>query len=75
MTQQNILMTVSEVARRLHCSLSNAYNLIRSSKLRAFRVGAGSAGLRVSEEQLQEFLARSMAPPEEIDQAPLKHLR
>jgi excisionase family DNA binding protein len=69
------MFTVKQVAERLHCSLSNAHALIASGKLKAYRVGAGGACLRVSEEHLQEFLERSLAGPEEDRQPPLKHLR
>jgi excisionase family DNA binding protein len=50
------VLTVAEVAKRLRCSLSNAHALIAAGKLKAYRVGAGGGGLRVSEEHLQEFL-------------------
>jgi excisionase family DNA binding protein len=53
------VLTVAEVASRLRCSLSNAHALIAAGKLKAYRVGAGGGGLRVSEEQLQEFLRRA----------------
>jgi excisionase family DNA binding protein len=74
-TQPKALMTVSEVARRLRCSLSNAHALISSGKLTAYRVGAGGGGLRVTEQQLQQFLERSVVSPGEDDEPPLKHLR
>lgn len=50
------LLTLRDVAKRLRCSLSNAYGLVERGELRAYRVGA-KKGYRVSEEQLQAFLA------------------
>lgn len=50
------LLRVSEVAERLRCSTSNVYALLAQGRLKHFRVGAGKAGIRCSEEHVAEYL-------------------
>jgi excisionase family DNA binding protein len=50
-------MTVKEAAERLEISLSCTYNLLTSGKLRGTRHGLGRGTWRISEEQLQQYLA------------------
>lgn len=53
------LMTVQEVKDRLHCSPAHVYALIDAGELRCYRIGLGKqGGVRVSEEQLQEYLKK-----------------
>jgi excisionase family DNA binding protein len=54
---QQQLMTVQEVAERLKTSTSFVYDLMASGELRHFVLGRGQGGKRVSEEQLQAYLA------------------
>lgn len=54
---QQQLMTVQEVADRLKVSTSFVYDLLASGELRHFALGRGQGGKRVSEEQLQAYLA------------------
>ena len=61
------LLTVAEVAERLRCSLSGAYNHITTGRLKAYRVGS-KKGYRVDEESLQAFLRARETGPE------LKHI-
>ena len=49
---------VPEVAARLSCSASFIYEVIATKELSHYRLGKGQGGIRVSEKQLQEFLAR-----------------
>ena len=58
-----MLMTMKEVAEALGCSLSNVYNLKDQGYLVVVCVGAGGAGLRVSSEELQRFLAERRQHP------------
>jgi excisionase family DNA binding protein len=50
------MMTVQDVALRLNCAASTVYLLVESGKLEAFRIGPNGGGIRVSEEQLQQYL-------------------
>jgi excisionase family DNA binding protein len=50
---------VREVAARLEISQSNVYALIKEGKLRCTRHGLGRGCIRVSEEQLAEYLRDS----------------
>jgi excisionase family DNA binding protein len=51
------LMKVAVAAWRLSASESFVYQLINDGRLKHYRLGTGQGGLRVSEEQLQEYLA------------------
>ena len=74
-------MTVREVAQRLEISVSLAYRLLASGKIRCNRHGIGRGVIRVSEDQLIEYLASSEGghqrlPPRPAPPRPrLKHLR
>jgi excisionase family DNA binding protein len=50
------LLTVKDVAERLSASESFVYARIADGSLRHYRLGKGQGGVRVSEEQLQEYL-------------------
>lgn len=50
------MYTVAEVATKLKISRSSVYFAIESGTLPHYRFGAGRGTIRVSEEQLQEFL-------------------
>jgi len=50
------VLTVRQVAERLHVSQGTVYGLIAQGRLRAFRIGTGRGTLRVSEEALADFL-------------------
>jgi len=50
------LLTVKEVAKRLAVSESFVYGRIADGSLKHYRLGKGQGGIRVSEEQLQEYL-------------------
>lgn len=59
------LLKIADVADRLNCSESFAYGLISQGRLRCYRLGKGQGGLRVSEEQLTDYLAS-------VEQCPLE---
>lgn len=50
------MMTVEDVARRLKASDSFVYGAIASGRLTHHRLGKGQGGIRVSEEQFNNFL-------------------
>jgi excisionase family DNA binding protein len=66
----NRLMKIPEVAGRLEASKSFVYDLISSGRLKHYRLGKGQGGIRVSEEQLREYLksrergGESVPPPQ-----------
>jgi excisionase family DNA binding protein len=68
--------TVKAVAERLSCSTATVYGLIAAGRLRHYRIGTGRGAIRITEEQLAEFLSDAEAgvlvPP---PKATLKHLR
>jgi excisionase family DNA binding protein len=66
-------MKVRDVAQRLDISASLVYSLIAAGKLRASRHGLRRGTLRVSEEQLAEYLRRSEPGPKPREA--LHHLR
>ncbi len=74
-------MTVDEVAKKLEISVSLAYRLVESGKLRCCRHGLGRGVIRVSEDQLAEYLSsaeqggRTADPETVVWQRRLKHIR
>lgn len=62
-----MLLTVQEVGKRLNVSKGLVYRLIGQGKLRAHRI---NSSLRVSEEQLAEYLVASS----ESEKTPLAKL-
>lgn len=51
------LFTVKEVASRLKMSESLVYQLVEQGRLACHRVGQGRGRIRISEEDLAEYLA------------------
>ena len=66
------LLKIPEVAKRLNCSASFAYELIAEGRLRHHRLGRGQGAIRVSEEQLQDYLRRTEQGGEPEKPATLK---
>ncbi len=75
--EKNIMLKVQDVAARLNCSTATVYQLIESQQLPHYRC----PGIRVSEEQLAEFLAARQSaekPRQQASKPPrqrLKHIR
>ncbi len=77
------MLTVRDIAARLRCGVSTAYELVRSGRIQSFRIGRSGGSIRVSEEQLQVYLESCMSsePDEPAQPRPtpsrvvLKHLR
>lgn len=57
------MLTVPEVAERLRVAVSTVYALVETGKLEAFRIGPNDGAIRVSEEQLAEYLATCRSIP------------
>lgn len=70
-------MRVREVAARLEISSSLVYQLIATGKLRCYRIGNGRGVVRVTEEQLQEYLKAAEPAPAQPpkNRVRLRHLR
>lgn len=60
-----MLLKPAQVAARLNCSLSTVYSLVAQKKLAGFRIGPLGAGVRISEEDLQRYLASVRTDAEE----------
>ncbi len=76
------LMTAADVARRLNASDAFVYGAIAAGRLKHHRLGRGQGGIRVSEEQLADFLRRTerggeeaSVPPPRVTPQPNRHLR
>ena len=70
-------MKIKEAAERLEVSVATAYALVASGKLRASRIGLGRGVIRISEEQLADYLRRAEqeslpTPPPEVETSPSK---
>ncbi len=53
------MLKIPEVARRLNCSVAFVYEIVAEGRLRHYRLGKNQGGIRVSEEQLQDYLRRA----------------
>jgi len=60
-TSAPLLLTASEVARRLRVHRASVYRMIDDGRLRAYRIGGEGGPLRVSEEAL-DLLLREEVP-------------
>jgi excisionase family DNA binding protein len=71
------LMTVSDVAARLKVSTSQVYAMITNGKMRCYRLTTKTqGGIRVSEEQLEDFLRSAEVNREPLSSEPaLRHIR
>jgi len=75
------LLTIAEVAEWLRVSRTTVYQLVDSGVLVAHRIGAGRGALRVSEDDLEDYLARVRQEKPTAASAPkpparrLRHLR
>lgn len=75
------MFTVRETAQRLNCSISSVRSLITAGKMACHRIGLGRGCIRVSEAQLQAYLAQTAQElrhenaPVPLPQKTFKHLR
>ncbi len=74
-----MLLTVKLSADRLGISPGLVYSLVAGRKLRFVRIGNGRGRIRIPEEAIEEYLARSTFAPRDPQtpsgQVRLKHLR
>jgi excisionase family DNA binding protein len=64
MTETDRLLTVSEVAERLRLNPETIRRMLRDGRLIGFRIGADSAGWRVTEADLNAFIRARMSKTE-----------
>ena len=74
-----MLLTVKDTATRLGISPGLVYSLAAGRKLRLVRIGNGRGRIRIPEEAIEEYLARSTFAPAgaaKVERAGrLRHLR
>ncbi|CAN5702360.1 hypothetical protein BH23PLA1_BH23PLA1_41270 [soil metagenome] len=74
-----MLLTVKDTAARLGISPGLVYSLVAGRKLRFVRIGNGRGRIRIPEDAIEEYLARSTFAPKEPKEPSgriqLKHLR
>lgn len=61
-----MLLKPRELADRLNVSLSTVYGLIESGKLACHRIGCGRGAVRVSEDDLTEYLESCRSKPKAV---------
>jgi excisionase family DNA binding protein len=73
-----MLLTVKQAAERLGVKPSTIYDLVTGRKIRFARIGNGRGRIRISEDAIDEYVARVTFAPQEPKAAPtrvkLKHL-
>lgn len=57
-TEGVVVLKIHEVAERLRISQACAYALVEAKELAHYRIGVGRGTIRVSEQQLSEYLER-----------------
>ncbi|MEZ5939758.1 MAG: helix-turn-helix domain-containing protein [Planctomycetaceae bacterium] len=67
-------LTVSEVARTLHCSPGCIYRLVANGDLRHSRIGIGRGTIRIHERDLEAYLEQKSSAPKPVP-APRQNLR
>ena len=67
--------TVGEIAKRLKVSCSTVYSLVEQGLLRCHRIGMKRGTIRITEEQLQEFLKATEVKPASSVPSELRHIR
>jgi excisionase family DNA binding protein len=75
-----LLLSVKDTASRLGSSPGLVYSLVAGRRLRYVRIGHGRGRIRIPEDAVDEYLARSTVAPQEPKEPPsprvrLKHLR
>jgi excisionase family DNA binding protein len=78
-----MLLTIKDVAERLKASPSTVYELVSDGKLPCYRIGRNGGAIRISEEDLNNYLTTARRSGEQgMSSAPafsapvkLKHLR
>ncbi len=72
------LLTVKDVAERLNVSPSLIYQLVESGKLSVHRIGTGRGTIRVSQSDLESYLAachtETRSPSPVLRKTRLKHI-
>jgi excisionase family DNA binding protein len=73
------LLTVKQVAERLQVSSSAVYQLLDAGRLACHRIGTGRGAIRVSESDLESFLAacrqERQEPMAAAPRVKLRHLK
>jgi excisionase family DNA binding protein len=69
------MYTVEEIANKLKVSCSTVYSLVEQGLLRCHRIGVKRGTIRVTEEQLQEFLTTTEVKPTSSAPSELRHIR
>ncbi len=72
--QGRTILTVKEIADKLHCTSQHVCELIRAQELAAINIGLGESRMsaRIPVESFTDFVIRSMTCP--FAQSPLRHL-
>ncbi len=63
----DLMLDIEQVADQLKISESTIRGLVRSGKLRAYRIGGKRGRLRFKEEDLSAYIESTLVRPEDID--------
>jgi excisionase family DNA binding protein len=69
------VFTVNDVAAMLKVSRSTVYNAIESGALPHHRFGKGRGAIRISDEQLQQYLSNTKVAEAPATSVPLKEVK
>ena len=63
----DLMLDIEQVADQLKISESTIRGLVRTGKLRAYRIGGKRGRLRFKEEDLSAYIESTLVRPEDID--------
>jgi excisionase family DNA binding protein len=66
-TEVDSMLDIDQVAEKLRISESTIRGLVRSGKLRAYRIGGKRGQLRFKEEDLSSYIESTLVRPEDVD--------
>lgn len=65
----DLMLDIEEVADRLKVSESTIRGLVRSGKLRAYRIGGKRGRLRFKEEDLEAYITSTLVQPSDAEES------
>jgi len=72
-TEVDTMLDIEEVAEKLRISESTIRGLVRSGKLRAYRIGGKRGQLRFKDEDLTAYIDSTLVQPDQAQRASAKN--
>ena len=73
MTEERLMLDIEEVAEKLKVSESTIRGLVRSGRLRAYRIGGKRGQLRFKEEDLSAYIESTLVQHDDAGESEVPH--